>query len=227
VRDLHFRIEGPLVAQLQETFAEDWAFTTGEDLEGPRWFPPLAPRGTALARGIVDGPDEDFERLRWALAGALAHARTSVRVVTPYFLPDAPLIAALNVTAMRGVPVDIVLPAANNLAFVKWASTALLWQVLERGCRVWLSPAPFDHGKLLVVDRAWVLFGSSNWDPRSLRLNFEFDVGCHDPALAAALDGWVERRIAAARPVTLKEVDGRPLPIRLRDGVARLLQPYL
>jgi cardiolipin synthase len=227
LRDLHFRIEGPVVAQLQETFAEDWAFTTGEPLAGAAWFPPLPPRGPALARAIVDGPDEDFERLRWALAGALAHARSSVRIVTPYFLPDAALIAALAVTAMRGVRVDIVLPAANNLVFVRWASTALLWQMLERGCRVWLSPAPFDHSKLMVVDRAWVLFGSSNWDPRSLRLNFELDVGCHDAALAGALDDWVDRRVAAARPVTLAEVDGRPLPVRLRDGVARLLQPYL
>jgi phosphatidylserine/phosphatidylglycerophosphate/cardiolipin synthase-like enzyme len=75
-----------------------------------------------------------------------------VLIVTPYFLPDASLIAALNVAALRGVQVDIVLPAENDLTLVQWASTALLWQVLERGCRVWLSLPPFDHTKLMLID---------------------------------------------------------------------------
>ena len=147
--------------------------------------------------------------------------------MTPYFLPEASLIAALNVAALRGVEVDIILPSANNLTLVKWASTAHLWQVLNRGCRVWLSPPPFDHTKLMLVDRVWVLFGSANWDPRSLRLNFEFDVECYDPELAEDLDQWMRKQRKQARQITLEEVDGRPIPIRLRDGVARLLTPYL
>ncbi len=122
---------------------------------------------------------------------------------------------------------DIILPEANNLTLVKWASTAQLWQVLERGCRVWMTPAPFDHTKLMVVDRTWVLFGSGNWDPRSLRLNFEFDVECYDRQLAAqAYELCVQKR-GKARQVTLAEVDGRNILVRLRDGVARLLTPYL
>ena len=75
----------------------------------------------------------------------------------------------------------------------------MLWQVLERGCRVWLSPPPFDHTKLMLVDRAWTLFGSGNWDPRSLRLNFEFDVECYDCALAEQLYHWMDRK-AQDRP---------------------------
>src|SRR4029077_8675467 len=126
-----------------------------------------------------------------------------------------------------GVEVDIILPEANNLRFVKWASTALLWQVLQRGCRVWMSPSPFDHTKLMLVDRAWTLLGSGNWDPRSLRLNFEFDVECYDRELAAHLHRWGCERRSAAKPVTLADVDARSIPIRLRDGVARLLTPYL
>jgi cardiolipin synthase len=125
------------------------------------------------------------------------------------------------------VAVDVVLPAENNLTLVRWASTALLWQVLERGCRVWLTPPPFDHTKLLVVDGAWALVGSSNWDPRSLRLNFEFDRECHSAALAAALTELALARLRLARPVSLTDVDGRSLPARLCDGLARLLSPYL
>jgi cardiolipin synthase A/B len=229
VRDLHFRIEGPVLMHLQETFADDWAFSTGEVLDGERWFPPPAGmiRGSTIARGVSDGPDEDFDKLRMTLLGALAAAQSSVRVVTPYFLPDAALITSLNVAAMRGVTVDVLLPERNNLRLIQWASTAQLWQILQRGCRVWLTPPPFDHSKLMVVDRTWVLLGSANWDPRSLRLNFEFNVECYDPALGGSLDEHVEEKCRAARPITLAEVDARRLPIRLRDGVARLASPYL
>jgi cardiolipin synthase len=228
VRDLHFRVEGPAVAHLQEVLVDDWAFATGELLQGDRWFPPLQSAGQTLARGIVDGPDEDFERLRLTLLGAVACARSSVMILTPYFLPDSALVTSLNVAAMRKVDVDILLPAQNNLRVVQWASTAQLWQVLQRGCRVWLTPPPFDHTKLIVVDGAWVLLGSSNWDARSLRLNFEFDLECYDPELGASLQQWVRNEpLRGARPVTLAQVDGRILPVRIRGGVARLLSPYL
>jgi cardiolipin synthase len=227
VRDLHFQIEGPVVVQLQEVFADDWFFTTDEALRGDRWFPVVAACGPVIARGIADGPDEDFERLRWTILGALAAAKKSVRVATPYFLPEPTIIAALNLAAMRGVTVDILLPAKSNLPFVQWASTASWWQVLGHGCRIWLSPPPFDHTKLFVVDDCWSLVGSTNWDPRSLRLNFEFNLECYDPALARTLADWFDAQRGLSRAVTLAEVDGRSLPVRLRDGIARLLTPFL
>jgi cardiolipin synthase len=227
VDDLHFRVDGPVVAHLQQVFADDWCFSTGEALQGPTWFPSLDCAGSVLARGVPDGPDEDFEKLKSTLLGALSCARSSVRILTPYFLPDAALVTALNLAAMRGVEVDILLPARNNLRLVQWASTAQLWQVLQRGCRVWLSPPPFDHGKLMLVDGVWSLMGSSNWDPRSLRLNFEFNLECYDWELARQLELVFQSRLRKARPVSLAEVDSRSLPIRLRDGCAHLLSPYL
>jgi cardiolipin synthase len=227
VMDLQFRVEGPVVAHLQEVFADDWLFTTGETLQGELWFPSLSQAGPVLARGIADGPDEDVDPLRWTLLGALAAARRSVRIVTPYFLPDSPIISAMNLAALRGVRVDILLPEKTNLAFVQWASRALWWQVLERGCRLWLSPGPFDHSKLFLVDDGWTMVGSTNWDPRSLRLNFEFNLECYDPALARRLDGWFQDKLGRAREISLAEVDGRSLPAKLRDGAARLLSPYL
>ena len=227
VRDLHFALEGPIVGQLQEVFAEDWAFTTREVLDGPTWFPTLMPKGETTARAYTDGPDGDIEILRSVLMGALATARRSVRIVTPYFLPDQAMIAALSVAALRGVRVDIVLPDRVNIPIVRWAAMAQLWQVLRPGCRVHVTPLPFDHTKLMVVDAEWVLFGSSNWDPRSLRFNFELDVECHDTRLASQLDHVVAQRIAEGRQLTLQEVDGRPLYKKIGHGIARLMSPYL
>ncbi len=190
-------------------------------------FPSPSRPAQVLARGVPDGPDEDFEKLRWTLLGALAIARYSVRIVTPYFLPDPPLVSALNLAAMRGVQVDIVLPSRTNLPFVTWASRAMWWQVLEHGCRLWLNPPPFDHSKLMLVDSCWALLGSANWDPRSLRLNFEYNLECYDLDLARRLEEIIVAKLKAAHLVTLQEMDSRSLPVRLRDGVARLLTPYL
>lgn len=227
IQDMHFRIEGPVVRQLQETFAADWEFVTGEHLEGDQWFPEPSVAGNVLARGIPGGPDTHGDRIRLTLMGGLACAKKSVLIVTPYFLPDAGLVHALNTADLRGVDVQIVLPAKNNLSLVQWASTAMLWQVLERGVQVWISPPPFDHTKLMIVDGYWSFIGSANWDPRSLRLNFEFNLECYDTELADALTRQVMGKISRSSPVTLRDVDGRPLRIRIRDGVARLLTPYL
>ena len=228
VRDLHFRLEGPIVAQLLEVFTEDWAFAADEQLAGPAWSPTITAAGGMLARGIRYGPDDpDIGRIKLVLVGALAAAQRSVRIMTPYFLPDDAVCQALDVAAMRGVDVDIVLPEENNLALVGWASTAMLWQVLGKGCRVWLSPPPFEHTKLMVVDAAWAVFGSGNWDDRSMRLNFEFNVETYDRGLAVMLDRQIVDVIGRSRPRTLAEVDARSLPIRLRDGIARLFSPYL
>lgn len=227
VQDVQFRVEGPLVTQLQEVFADDWCYCTRESLRGDLWFPKLPQRGGAVGRGIADGPDEDFDKLRWTLLGALACAKSSVQIVTPYFLPDQSLISALNVAAMRGVKVDILLPQKSNLPFMQWAMSAILWQVLECGCRVFLTAPPFDHSKIMIVDRLWSFLGSANWDARSLRLNFEFNIEAYDWALAAQLNDIIEGKLQGAHELSLAEVDRRCVPIRLRDGVARLFSPYL
>jgi cardiolipin synthase len=227
IKDLHFRVEGPVVGHLRDAFAVDWEFTTSEHLDGSDWFPLIPTAGQSLCRGIADGPDVDFDKILLTILGAVGCARRSVEIITPYFLPEQPLITALNVAAMRGVAVHIFLPEKNNLALVQWASMAQLWQVLQRGCRVWLTSPPFDHSKLMIVDGAWSMIGSSNWDPRSLRLNFEFNVECYDHDFATELNALVVARRANSREITLAEVDARPLWQRLRDGVCRLMLPYL
>lgn len=227
ILDLHFELHGPVVAQLQRSFQEDWLFAAGETLTGALWFPALAPVGETLARGISDGPDDDANKLLWAYLAGIQGAQRSLYIVTPYFLPEAELVAALNTAAMRGVDVNIILPEHSNLAPVDWAASNILDGLLVHGCRVWYTPPPFDHGKLFLVDDAWSLIGSGNWDPRSLKLNFEFAVECYDVALGRRLRYVIEARLARARAVTLTELRTRPLLVRLRDGFAGLFTPYL
>jgi cardiolipin synthase A/B len=227
IQDIHFRLEGPVVSHLTETFADDWAFAADERLSGEGWFPPLPEAGPVLARGIAAGPDEAFERIRWAMLAALSQARERVRILTPYFLPDTALSTALQLAALRGVAIDVAIPARSNLRLVQWASWAKLLQFLARGCRIWLTPPPFDHGKLMTVDGVWSLIGSANWDQRSLRLNFEFNIECYDYDLAAQMDRLIDAKLARSRRLRLADLEARPLPLRLRDGIAWLLSPYL
>lgn len=227
VQCVHFRFLGPVVAHLQEAFAIDWAFATGESLTGPEWFPVQEAKGAVWARGIPNGPDEDLGKMQDTLLAAISVARSTIRLVTPYFLPTDELARALGVAALRGVDVRIYVPERNNIPLVQWASTAMYWQVLSKGCRLFLTPEPFDHTKLFVIDGLWSLVGSTNWDPRSLRLNFEFNVECYDRKLGSVLNALIEDKAVNSREVALRDADERRLAIRLRDGVARLLTPYL
>jgi cardiolipin synthase len=226
-RDLHFRIEGPVVGQLQEAFAEDWAFVTDEKLEGPLWFPDLHPRGQTFARGISDGPDANIDALHWVFLAAVGAARRSIRVMTPYFLPEQVLLKALHLAAKRGVEVDVIVPEVGNLPVVRWAMWGHYAEVLKEGVRLWLTPPPFDHSKLFVVDGYWSSIGSANWDPRSLRLNFEFNLECYDEMFAASLEAHVRDRLEDARLLTPQELETRSTLLNLRDGAARLFTPYL
>jgi cardiolipin synthase len=229
VRCLHFEVRGPIVADLQRTFAIDWAFASGEALRGELWFapPPTEDCGPVLARGLRDGPDADIDHIRQVMIGALAVAQSRVRIVTPYFLPDEVLLAALKVTALRDVAVDVVLPGRSNIRVMDWATRPQLPELIDAGCRVWLTPLPFDHTKIFIVDDAWSLVGSSNWDARSLRLNFEYNLECYDDELVRRLDALVDARIDVAQRVDAAELRALPLAARLRDGLARLLSPYL
>jgi cardiolipin synthase len=225
VQDMHFRIDGPVVAQLVNAFMQDWAFATDEELDGDAWLPPPREQDGAPARIIDSGPDADIEKVEFAVLQAIGCARRSIALMTPYFLPDERLLTALALAAMRGVAVDIVIPANSNHTLVDWATRANVGPMLSDGVRIWLCPPPFHHTKLMVVDDEWCLIGSTNWDIRSFRLNFELCVEVYDHALATRLGGVMRDSRGAA--LTEAELHGRTLAVRLRDASARLLLPYL
>jgi cardiolipin synthase len=225
VQDVHFRIEGAVVGQLAAAFAADWAFATDEDLDGPAWQSACEPGDGPMARVIDSGPDEDFEKIEFAVLQAVACARSSVAVMTPYFLPDERLITALALAAMRGVAVDILVPERTNHIYVDWALRANSGPLLADGVRIWCSKPPFHHTKLMVVDDEWCLIGSGNWDIRSFRLNFELCLEIYDRNLAASLTVLMAESRGPA--LTLADLEQRPTLARVRDAAARLMLPYI
>lgn len=225
--DVHFRLEGPVVRHLQEAFATDWYFTADEKLDGECWFCDHELVGDVVARGVAHGPDEAFERLRFLLEGAVSAARRSICVVTPYFLPEESLIQALISAALRGVHVEIYIPEHSDHPMAQWAAQTGLWQVMEHGVHVVQITGCFDHSKLMVVDDEWVLLGSTNWDPRSLRLNFEFNVECYSRELASQVTDLIATKKRTAIPLTQKQIEQQSYTTQLRNGLARLMTPYL
>jgi cardiolipin synthase len=225
VRDTHFRVEGPVVRQLMDVFAADWQFAAGEPLENEEWFPTLTEAGNVATRVIVSGPDQDLEKIEFVILEAIACARASIKIMTPYFLPDERLITALALAAMRGVDVDVIVPTLGNHPLVDWAMRAQVGPLLAAGCRIWRSPPPFDHTKLMTVDGLWGLVGSSNWDARSFRLNFELDMELYHTDLVHRIEALMEAMRSS--PITLTELNSRSLPVRLLHSAARLMFPYL
>jgi cardiolipin synthase A/B len=225
VVDTHFSLDGPVVAQIVRSFADDWFFMTRERLAGERWFPALEPIGDSVARAITSGPDQDLEKIELMILQAIGAARSTVKVMTPYFLPDDRIITALALAAMRGVEVDVILPASSNHPTLDWGARAHIGPLLAAECRIWTHSAPFDHSKLMSVDGRWCLIGSANWDMRSLRLNFELNVEVYQSRLVQKVEALITRkqevRLNAA---TLEKVS---LPVLLRNNAARLLLPYL
>jgi cardiolipin synthase len=225
--DLHFRVRGPVVAQLAECFAADWLFAAGESLALPTPATATTPAGECVCRVITEGPDEDSDKLLFVILGAIAVAHRQVLIMTPYFIPPPELTAALQTAALRGVEVCLVLPARSNLRYVDWATRRWLPPLLERGIQVYLQPPPFSHTKLLVVDGFYAQVGSANIDPRSLKLNFEVAMEVYDGRVCGQLASYIlsardhAARLAAGPP------PAQPFVGRLRDSLFWLLSPYL
>jgi cardiolipin synthase A/B len=225
VLDTHFKVAGPVVEQLCHAFAEQWYFATSEVLQGPAWYPELAVVGDCCARVITSGPDQDLEKIELLALEAIGCARTSIKVMTPYFLPDDRLITALALAAMRGVGVDIVLPARTNHPSIDWAMRAHIDPLLAAGCRVWAHAPPFNHSKLMAVDALWCLIGSANWDTRSFRLNFEVDLEAYHTLTVAQVSAKITEHQTVL--LTAAELAARSWGERTRGQLARLLMPYL
>lgn len=226
VIDVHFRLTGPVVNRMERVFLEDWHFVTGGD-GSPRQSDPAPSETDAICQVIADGPNEDLDALAAVLTAATGSARHRISIVTPYFLPPAQVVSALQAAALRGVEVSVILPSRNNLPYVHWATRNMLWEVLQRGVRVFYQPPPFAHTKLFLVDDHYAQIGSANWDPRSLRLNFELAVEVYSKPFVEDLSRHVESLRQSSREISLADVDARKLLPRTRDALAWLCSPYL
>ncbi|MCJ8149063.1 phospholipase D-like domain-containing protein [Shinella sedimenti] len=228
--DTHFRVTGPVVGDLFRLAYEDWRFSGGDELSGEAWHiapPPDAPGSGMLARVVPSGPDKSLETNHRVLMGAVSVAKKHIRIMSPYFLPDRELISAILTAARRGVRIDIVVPYSNNLKLVDLAMSAQFDQMLKHGCRIWRAAGVFNHSKLTVVDDAWAYIGSSNIDPRSLRLNFEVDIEVVDTGFAERIGERIDTALAGAHEVTLEELRARPFVQRLVEHITWLGSPYL
>lgn len=228
-RDTHFRVTGPVVADLHSVVAEDWHFASGERLDPVVYTPPHVKDAIlpTYIRVVSSGPDASLETNHKLLMGAFSVAQGSIRIMSPYFLPDRELLSALTTAARRGVRIDIVVPLENNLRLVDRAMTAQFDQVLKYGCHIWRVEGTFDHSKLLTIDGHWSYVGSSNLDPRSLRLNFEVDLEVLDNDFATLIEARIDAAMANGREVMLKDIVDRPFPVRLLEKFIWLGSPYL
>ncbi len=228
-RDTHFRVTGPVVTQLMSVFAQDWEFTTGESLPFHPWCDAQQDidHHALPARCIRSGPDRHVAATQDMLLGAFAIAQHHIRIQSPYFLPDQVLLGAINTAARRGIQVDILIPGRNNLRLVNYAMTAQLDQVVRAGCRVWRGSGSFNHSKLITIDGAWSYIGSSNLDPRSLRLNFELDVEVYDREFARRIGAQIDEDISRAQAISLQTLGAIPFRKRLRNRIIWLASPYL
>ncbi|QDH14470.1 cardiolipin synthase [Formicincola oecophyllae] len=225
IADTAFRIEGPTALQLTDTFARDWAFTTGEVLDGPTFFPNPETPGTIPTRIVASGPDRDMERIEYTMLQAVILAKKHVCFMTPYFIPDSRLATELGLAVLRGVQVDLIVPHPSNHPFVDHARDFYLRPLVKVGVNIWYGTQPFNHSKLMTVDGEWALVGSANMDPRSLRLNFEADAAIHDQAVTRkVLDYMLAQR---EEQLTMAMIRRWPLWKRLRNSICRLLSPYL
>jgi cardiolipin synthase len=225
IADLHFRIEGPVVPQLEAVFAEAWRFAAKESLAPCETA--VAERGETFCRAITDGPNDAVDRLQLVLLAAIANAHRRICIMTPYFIPTPELSGALQSAALRGVEIDIVLPRRSDQWWVDCATRRWLTQLVGRMVKVWYQPPPFAHTKLFLMDDYYALVGSANLDPRSLRLNFELVVEVYDAQCVRALRRHFDEVRAVSHEITVDWLRRRSLPVRLRDAVCWLFSPYL
>lgn len=203
----------------------DWAFVS--KLPTPPSGVDPEETGNSHCRLVFDGLGRQREDIHQLLCGVISSARHRVTIFTPYFIPPRELAGALVAAVQRGVRVDIILPAKNNLFYVHHASRRYQRQLASMGVRIWYQPPPFAHTKLLLVDDWYALFGSANLDPRSLFLNFELNVEAADPDFQKELSSYADEILSRSRLMPPQEYERMSLAACLFDSVCWLMSPYI
>jgi cardiolipin synthase len=200
--DLSLDTAGPLAAQLNGIFLSDWAFATGQTIAPVPLTPTQLPTpafSAGSAQPVPSGPDYADDTLQAVLLLACYRAQDSIAIATPYFVPDESLLQALCLAARRGVCVRLLLPARSNHRLADLARGRALQQAAAAGVQIQLYPTML-HAKLVIIDEAWLLLGSANFDSRSLFLNYELMVALRDHATLAQTLAWFDASILSAQP---------------------------
>jgi cardiolipin synthase len=209
-RDLHYRVEGPVVAQMQGAFNDDWLDTHHEVLQGSAYYPPLSPAGSLPAKVFFSSPRPGRSAVELMYHLAIAGSQRSLRIETPYFLPDRALLDALCAAAQRGVRVQIIMPGEHiDQKAVRRASRKRWPKLLQAGVELYEFQPTMIHTKLLVADDLFTSVGSANFDPRSLRINNEANLSVLDAGFAAEQTRIFQRDLQRSQRV--ENDGGHPL----------------
>jgi cardiolipin synthase A/B len=227
-REMHFRVEGPVVAQMQSAFNDNWIKTTGELLNGPDYFPALAAADGMPAQLFVASPAGGSESMHLMYLMAIAAAERSIDLCAAYFVPDGLMSETLLAARGRGVRVRVLLPGEHlDSETIKLSSKAAWGPLLEGGVEIHQYQPTMIHVKLLVVDGELVSVGSTNFDMRSFRLNDEASLNVYDRGFAARMTAEFEQDLARARPYDLAMWRRRPLAEKIAEKVLRPIRSQL
>jgi len=224
--DIAIRVEGPVVAQMQAIFGEDWTYTTGEILAGERFFPALAPTGTMLAQAMKASKGDASSLPKMLYFMAIEAARKSIHIQNSYFLPDAQIRRALVAAAKRGVDVRIMVPGPHiDIPPVRTASRHDFGELLLGGVRIYEYQPTMIHSKALVVDGVFASIGSINFDARSMSKNAEDCVSIYDRAFAASVEAMFEHDAHDCQEITYEAWHNRGAGKKMTETLSRMFKP--
>ncbi|HZK34402.1 MAG TPA: cardiolipin synthase [Bacillota bacterium] len=227
-RDTHFTLEGDAVDSLQLQFIYDWQFASKKKMNFDRaFFPNRGKVGSCGVQIVPSGPDTKWESIYQGFFKLISKAKTNVYIQTPYFIPDQGLAEALNIAALGGVDVRIMIPSFPDHPFVHWASTSFLSELLDSGARAFVYKKGFLHSKILAVDGRVASIGTSNFDMRSFKMNFEINAAIYDKATVSKLEGQFLNDIKDCDEMTLDSYAKRPVTMKVKESISRLLAPLL
>lgn len=210
-RDSHFRVEGPVVGQMQAVFNDNWTKATGVVLDGPAYFPPLQPKGTMPAQMFSSSPTGGSESMHLMYLMAITSARERIDLSASYFVPDELTVRTLIAAAKRGVKVRLITPGhIIDSDLVRAASRDRWPELLAAGVQISEYQPTMYHVKTLIVDKLLVSVGSTNFDNRSFSINDEANLNVLDTGFATQMTDVFDADWALAKPVTAQALAKRP-----------------
>ena len=226
-RDTHVKLRGPAVLAAQLAFVEDWRWAADETPSGLSWEPHVSPDGSANALVIASGPADEVETASLLFMQAINAATERIWIASPYFVPDDAIVQSLQLAALRGVDVRILIPEKADSELVKLAAYSYFDELESIGVRFYRYGDGFLHEKAILIDTGAATIGTANFDNRSFRLNFEITVIIADPVFAGAVESMFEQDFAASRLMEANEYDDKPIWFKVAVRTARLAAPVL